>query len=191
MKKFSTLSDLHNYFHTTNICALKSESNPVFGDGNEKSNIIFIGEAPGKKENETGKPFMGSAGKFLTTMLEIIKMDRKDIYITNIVKYRPPKNRDPKPEEKKSCKEWLESEIQFIKPKLIIFLGRHSLNHFFPDLVISKAHGKLIHQKLGNFSCEYFLPLYHPAAALYNGGLRTELIKDFKKIPNIIKKISQ
>ncbi len=189
MKKFTTLHELHAHFHTVNTCSLKADANPVFGDGNPESAIVFIGEAPGKKENETGKPFMGAAGKFLNEMLASIKLNRDDIYITNIVKYRPPNNRDPKPDEKESCADWLRAEITFIQPKLIVFLGRHSMNHFFPDLVISETHGKLIHQTIPDFPCDYFLPFYHPAAALYNGGLRTELIKDFKKIPKILQKI--
>lgn len=191
MKKFPTIEKLHNHFHTTNTCGLKTDAKPVFGAGNPQSVIVFIGEAPGKKEDQTGTPFMGAAGKFLNEMLASIKLNRDDIYITNIVKYRPPNNRDPKPDEKESCADWLRAEITFIQPKLIVFLGRHSMNHFFPELIIGESHGKLIHTKLHEFPTTYFLPLYHPAAALYNGGMREKLLDDFSQIPKILKKIKK
>ncbi len=164
----------------------------MFGNGNPKAEIVFIGEAPGKKEDETGVPFVGAAGKFLDEMLGEIKLKRENIYITNIVKYRPPDNRDPEPNEKKECSEWLYAELNFIAPKLIIFLGRHSMNDFFPELKISDVHGKLIHKKFPHIkNTEYFFPLYHPAAALYNGGMRATLLDDFKKIPKILEKIGK
>lgn len=190
MDKSLRLEKLNSVWQENNTCKLKTEATqPVFGDGNPDSDIVFIGEAPGKKEDETGVPFVGAAGKFLEEMLTSIKQKREDIYITNIVKYRPPENRDPLPEEKDACATWLKDELNLINPKLIVFLGRHSMSHFFPDLKISNAHGKLLRTKLDGINTEYFLPLYHPAAALYNGGLRQELFKDFKKIPLILKKI--
>lgn len=187
-----TLLALHKKYAASNACALKeTATQAVFGDGNPNADIVFIGEAPGKKEDAGGKPFIGAAGKFLSEMLASISMKREDIYITNIVKYRPPDNRDPLPAEKDACKDWLHAELSAIKPKLIVFLGRHSMNHFFPDEKISSAHGKLIVKKMPGIPTEYFLPLYHPAAALYNGGLRAELLKDFKKISLLLKKISK
>ncbi|MCB9820575.1 uracil-DNA glycosylase [Candidatus Nomurabacteria bacterium] len=190
MKK--DLEAIHLYWIENCTCELKKTANQaVKGHGNPKADIVFIGEAPGQKEDETGVPFVGSAGKFLDEMLSTIKLKREDIYITNIVKYRPPKNRDPLPEEKSACREWLYEELKSISPKLIVFLGRHSMNDFFPDLKISTAHGKLIHKKFSDFPVEYFLPLYHPAAALYNGSMRETLMKDFKKIPSILNKIEQ
>ncbi|HEY0979958.1 MAG TPA: uracil-DNA glycosylase [Candidatus Paceibacterota bacterium] len=183
---------LHKKYAESNTCGLKTTATQaVFGDGNAASEIVFIGEAPGKKEDIGGKPFIGAAGKFLSEMLQSINIAREDIYITNIVKYRPPNNRDPLPSEKEACKSWLHAELSAIKPKLIVFLGRHSMNHFFPEEKISTAHGKLIAKKIPGLPTEYFLPLYHPAAALYNGGLRAALLKDFKKIPLILKKISK
>lgn len=185
-----SLEDINLYWQENCRCELKNTATrAVFGDGNPNAKIVFIGEAPGKKEDETGVPFVGAAGKFLDEMLGSIKMVRSDIYITNIVKYRPPNNRDPEPEEKDACKDWLHEELNAIAPKLIVFLGRHSMNHFFPDLKISEAHGKLIIKNIPGINTKYFLPLYHPAAALYNGGLRTELLNDFKKIPLALKKI--
>ncbi len=184
------LQKLHEKNHSVCCCELKyTVTQPVFGKGNPESEIIFIGEAPGKKEDKEGEPFIGAAGKFLSEMLDTIGMKREDVYITNIVKYRPPENRDPSEKEKEDCAEWLSEEINTIDPKLIVFLGRHSMNHFFPEEKISSAHGKLITRKFKNFNTENFLPLYHPAAALYNGSMRETLIKDFKKIPVILKKI--
>ena len=156
----------------------------VFGEGNPEADLVFIGEAPGKKEDQTGKPFVGAAGKFLNEMLQTIGLKREDVYITNIVKYRPPNNRDPLPEEKSAFMPFLESQLEVIKPKLTITLGRHSLNCFLPDLKISEAHGQI--QKLNGRD---YLPLFHPAAALYNGGLRQTLLDDFALIPSLLKKV--
>jgi uracil-DNA glycosylase family 4 len=190
MTRAEKLKAIHEKWFLDCTCKLKKTAKrPVPGAGNPSAEIVFIGEAPGKKEDETGIPFVGSAGKFLSEMLESIHLKRDDIYITNIVKYRPPENRDPLPEEKNDCREWLNEELNFIKPKLIVFLGRHSMNDFFPDLKIGDAHGKLIHKKFPGINTEYFLPLYHPAAALYNGAMRETLMKDFKKIPIVLKKI--
>lgn len=188
--KFKTLEELHQWHHEHTMCQLKATATqPVFGNGNPKSRIVFIGEAPGKSEDEQGIPFIGAAGKFLDEMLAKIKLKRSDIYITNIVKYRPPNNRDPLPEEKKACDSWLYDELSFISPEIIIFLGRHSMNDFFPLLKISDAHGKLIHKKFPHIETEYFLPLYHPASALYNGGMRETLMMDFRKIPQVLEQI--
>jgi uracil-DNA glycosylase family 4 len=156
----------------------------VFGTGNPDAEIVFIGEAPGKNEDLKGEPFVGAAGKFLNEMLEMIGLSREDIYITNIVKYRPPDNRDPLPTEKEVFLPYLESQLEVIQPKLVVTLGRHSLNCFLPDLQISVCHGQP-----KRFNGRVFLPLFHPAAALYNGQMRQTLIDDFAKIPLIIKKI--
>lgn len=186
------LKKIHDKWLEQCTCELKKTATQgVPGHGNPDARVVFIGEAPGQKEDEQGIPFVGAAGKFLDEMLESIKMVRSDIYITNVVKYRPPGNRDPLPEEKEACRTWLHEELTAIKPDLIIFLGRHSMNDFFPNLKISAAHGKLLHKKFKNIDTEYFLPLYHPAAALYNGGMRDELMKDFRKIPLALKKIEE
>jgi uracil-DNA glycosylase len=167
----------------------------VFGDGNLDAQVVFIGEAPGKNEDIQGKPFVGAAGKFLNEMLEMINLTRDDIYITNIVKYRPPNNRDPLPEEKKAFLPYLQSQLEAISPKVVVTLGRHSTNCFLPDLQISKAHGqpKRVKLSLKHDSKDVLdvviLPLFHPAAALYNGGMRQTLIDDFAAIPLIIKKL--
>ncbi len=192
MSTTEELKALHEKWFANCTCELKkTATQPVPGDGNPNAEIVFIGEAPGKNEDLEGRPFVGAAGKFLAEMLESINMKRENIYITNIVKYRPPNNRDPEPSEKDACRAWLHDELALIRPKLIVFLGRHSMNDFFPDLRISLVHGKLVHKKFPNIRAEYFLPLYHPAAALYNGGMRETLADDFKKIPLILKKIAE
>jgi uracil-DNA glycosylase family 4 len=170
---------------TNNVCEELAEqaTQLVMGEGNPDAEVVFIGEAPGAKEDQTGKPFMGAAGKFLNTMLESINLERADVYITNIVKYRPPKNRDPRPGEIKEFMPYLKRQIAIIQPKLIVFLGRHSMNVFLPELKISEAHGHPVHK-----DGQVYLPLYHPAAALYNGGMRKQLLEDFSVIPSLIKK---
>lgn len=190
MSKSQELKRIHEKWFIDCKCELKkTATQPVPGDGNPESKIVFIGEAPGKSEDEQGIPFVGAAGKFLAEMLETINLKREEIYITNIVKYRPPNNRDPLSEEKDICRDWLIEELNFINPKLIVFLGRHSMNDFFPLEKISNVHGKLLIKKFNHINTKYFLPLYHPAAALYNGGMRETLTEDFKKIPKILEKI--
>lgn len=162
----------------------KGATQLVFGDGNTDAEIVFIGEAPGKNEDEQGKPFVGAAGKFLNEMLEMISLKREDIYITNIVKYRPPNNRDPEPDEKEKFLPYLQEQLDIIGPKLIVTLGRHSMDVLLPGLKISQVHGQP-----KRFKDRVYLPLFHPAAALYNGGMRQTLIDDFALIPVILKKI--
>jgi DNA polymerase len=192
MSKREQLDELNAYWKENCKCELrKTATQAVFGDGNAESKIVFIGEAPGKNEDIEGRPFIGAGGKFLAEMLESIKMKREDIYITNIVKYRPPNNRDPEPQEKLDCNEWLINELKIIEPRLIIFLGRHSMGKFFPTEKISDIHGKLLIKNVPELGKKQaFLPLYHPAAALYNGGMRETLMKDFKKIPKALEKIT-
>jgi DNA polymerase len=157
----------------------------VFGDGSPDAEVVFIGEAPGKNEDEQGLPFVGAAGRFLNEMLEAIGMKRQDIYITNIVKYRPPGNRDPFPDEKVEFLPFLKKQLAIIKPKLIVTLGRHSMESLLPPgLRISQVHGQP-----KRYNGEVYLPLFHPAAALYNGGMRQSLIDDFERIPTVLKKI--
>ncbi len=155
----------------------------VMGDGDPDADIVFIGEAPGQKEDEQGLPFVGAAGKFLNEMLAEAGMERSDVYITNIVKYRPPNNRDPLPEEKAAFLPYLLRQLEIIDPKAIITLGRHSMEYFLPTARISQIHGHAVRKKvLYHDKTEHewlIIPLYHPAAALYNGGMRQTLIDDF------------
>jgi DNA polymerase len=157
----------------------------VFGDGKPNAKVVFIGEAPGKNEDEQGLPFVGAAGKFLNEMLESIGMKRADVYITNIVKYRPPGNRDPLPDEKAVFLPFLKKQLAIINPKLIVTLGRHSMESLLPPgLRISQVHGQP-----KRYGGQVYLPLFHPAAALYNGGMRQQLMDDFQRIPAVLAKI--
>ena len=160
--------------------------NLVMGDGNLNAEIVLIGEAPGKNEDETGLPFVGAAGKFLDEMLVAAELDRKSVYITNIVKYRPPSNRDPLPSEKAEFWPYLMRQLEIINPKAIITLGRHSGANFIPDLHISTDHGKARMVKYHDREW-LVIPLYHPAAALYNGGMRQTLIDDFIGAYDLVK----
>lgn len=156
----------------------------VFGDGNPDADIVFIGEAPGKNEDAQGLPFVGAAGRFLNEMLALIDLKREDVYITNIVKYRPPNNRDPLPSEKSEFLPYLHSQLEVIKPKLVVTLGRHSMDSLLPGLQISKCHGQP-----KRYNGQVYMPLFHPAAALYNGSMRQTLIEDFERIPAVLAKI--
>lgn len=176
----------------SNICAELAEqaTQLVMGAGNPDADVVLIGEAPGKKEDELGEPFVGASGKFLNEMLESIHLNRSQIYITNIVKYRPPNNRDPKPEEKRAFTPILERQLEVIKPKIVVTLGRHSGEYFLPQLKISRDHGEAFRMTWKDKHQLVVLPLYHPAAALYNGGMRQTLMFDFAKIPIIINKMN-
>ncbi len=152
----------------------------VMGDGNPDANIVIVGEAPGKKEDQTGLPFVGASGRFLDNMLEAAGLNREDVYITNIVKYRPPGNRDPSQSEKNQFWPYLMQQLKIIQPRVVITLGRHSGMCFIPDLVISRDHGHA--QVVGDW---LVVPLYHPAAALYNGSIRRMLIDDFTEVAKL------
>ncbi len=173
-----------------NVCLelASSATQLVFGEGSPDADLLFIGEAPGKNEDIQGKPFVGASGKLLDEMLASINLLRGDVYITNIVKYRPPNNRDPLPEEKQAFLPYLQAQIEVIQPKVVIPLGRHSMSCFLPDLQISKVHGHP-HPKVWGRQDGVILPLYHPATALYNRGMRSTLFDDFAQIPHILQEI--
>lgn len=158
----------------------------VPGEGDAHAEILLVGEAPGYNEDQQGKPFVGNAGQFLNEMLQASGYSRDDVFITNIVKCRPPNNRDPEADEIAACHFYLQAQIALIKPLLIVCLGRHSMNYFLPGLRISQVHGQP--KRRGN---QVILPLYHPAAALHNASLRATLLEDFARIPAIIKKIKE
>jgi DNA polymerase len=171
-------------------CTLRdTATQAVPGDGNPDADIMFVGEAPGKNEDEQGIPFVGAAGKFLAEMLASVGLKREDIYITNVVKYRPPNNRDPLPDEIDACMPWLHEQIKIIEPKVIVTLGRHAMEHFIPGKKISEVHGQAFRRSFPDLGPRVFFALYHPAAALYNGGMRGTLIEDFQKIPKIVEKL--
>ena len=152
----------------------------VPGEGNPNADIMFIGEAPGAREDQEGRPFIGASGKFLTEMLEENGLSRDDVFITSVLKYRPPKNRDPRPDEVAEFIPYLYKQIEIIDPKVIVTLGRYAMNVFLPGAKISEVHG---HIQIADG--RRILPLYHPAAALYNGSMRVTLKEDFSYILNI------
>lgn len=188
MTKAQQLRELSTAIIDDNVCPeLASQATQlVMGDGNPDAEIVFIGEAPGKNEDEKGLPFVGAAGKFLNEMLAAAGMNRSDVYITNIVKYRPPNNRDPEPDEKRAFWPYLLKQIEIIQPKVLIPLGRHAGSAFIPDLVISRDHGQPRTVRYHDHE-HLVIPLYHPAAALYNGGMRQTLIDDFMHAAEQIK----
>jgi len=192
MSKKENLEKLNKEMLACSKCALRNGcSRVVPGAGSAEAEIMFIGEAPGKKEDELGVPFVGAAGKFLDEMLGIIKLKREDVYIANTVKCRPPENRDPLPQEKELCWPWLVEQIKTIQPKLIVTLGKHSMELFLPNQKISEIHGKALRKEIPGLGKYIFYTLYHPAAALYNGGMRETLIKNFKRILKVLEKIKQ
>jgi DNA polymerase len=170
-----------------NVCPdlAKTATNIVPGAGNPDAEIMFVGEAPGKNEDLTGQPFVGTAGKNLDRLLESIGLTRADVFITSIVKYRPPNNRDPKPEEKAAFLPYLARQIDVIQPKLIVPLGRHGMESFLPGAKIGQVHGTLQHDAEGRS----ILPMLHPAASLYNHNLKVVIEADFLSIPKILKKL--
>lgn len=186
-ESLTSLAAVEVAIHDCTACPLAiGRLTAVPGDGDPQSDILFIGEGPGKKEDQTGHPFVGASGKFLDEMLDSIKKTRADVFVTNIVKCRPPANRDPEPEEIRTCTElFLWTQIKLLNPKLIVTLGRHSMGLFLPGAKISETHGQP--KRVKGF---VILPLYHPAAALYNGGMRNTLLQDFKKIPLVLKKLA-
>lgn len=158
----------------------------VPGNGDPSASVMMIGEAPGKNEDEQGVPFVGAAGKMLDQLLESISMTRDDVFVANVLKARPPGNRDPLPEEAAHHWPWLEEQIAAVDPDLIVLLGRHAMARFLPNRRISDDHGQA-RLKAG----QVYLPVYHPAAALYNGGLRGTLFEDFAQIPALIERIRE
>ncbi len=163
-------------------CALyHSRKRAVPGEGPAKCEIMFIGEGPGFYENEQGRPFVGAAGKFLDELLAQAGLKREDVWITNIVKCRPPGNRDPLPEEVSACNEYLERQIHAVDPSIIITLGRHSMGKFMPGAKITGVHGQM--RRVGD---RYVIAMFHPAAALHQASLKPALLTDFAKLPQLL-----
>jgi uracil-DNA glycosylase len=178
----SALTELYEQIKVCHKCDIsKIRTQAVPGEGPENAEIMFIGEAPGWNEDKQGRPFVGQAGQFLDKLLASINLDRKKVYITNVIKTRPPDNRDPSPIEIQNCAPWLEKQLEIIKPKMIVTLGRYSMAKFFPGKSISKIHGT----ETKKDGIIYFA-MYHPAAALHQGNLRQTIEEDMKKIPKIL-----
>ena len=165
-------------------CSLHfSRKNAVPGTGPADADIMFIGEGPGFHENEQGEPFVGAAGRFLDELLQSVGMSREKVFITNVVKCRPPSNRDPSPDELSACDGYLQRQIQAINPKVIVTLGRFSMHKFLPHAKISQAHGQAVRVK-----GRLVVPFYHPAAALHQPSLRPTVEADFARLPEWIEK---
>lgn len=178
----STLNELYKDIAACKRCDLyKSASKAVPGEGPENAEIMFIGEAPGWNEDQQGRPFVGAAGKFLDQLFASIGMKREEVYIANVVKHRPPDNRDPLPSEASACSIWLERQLEIIHPRLIVTLGRHSMARYFPNKSISKIHGTA--EKRNGI---IYFAMYHPAAALHQQNLRREIEQDMLKIPALL-----
>lgn len=158
-----------------------SRKNSVPGEGPATSEIMFIGEGPGFHENEQGRPFVGAAGQFLNELLAQARMKRADVWIGNVVKCRPPGNRDPLPEELSACNEYLERQIATINPKIIITLGRFSMSKFMPAAKISSVHGQM--RRIGD---RFVIAMFHPAAALHQASLKPAILKDFAQLPQLL-----
>lgn len=164
----------------------RGRNQAVPGEGPANATIVFVGEAPGFHEDQQGRPFVGPAGQFLEELLASIGMRREEVYITNIVKCRPPGNRDPLPDEIAACSKFLERQLALIRPKLVVTLGRFSMAYFLPHARISEVHGQP--QRVGGIIC---YPLYHPAAALHQPSLRRTVEEDFRRIPEVLAKTEQ
>jgi DNA polymerase len=178
----SSLSQLNQEILTCTKCALaQGRTRVVPGEGPEDAQLMFIGEAPGWNEDQQGRPFVGAAGQFLEQLLATIGLKRQQVVIANVIKCRPPGNRDPLPEEILACRPWLQSQIEIISPRMIITLGRFAMSMFFPGKSIGKIHG-IPEQRDGII----YFPMYHPAAALHQGSLRRTIEADMLKIPTLL-----
>jgi len=162
----------------TSLPLRKGAKELVFGVGNPDADMLFMGEGPGYWEDQKGEPFVGNAGKFLDQLLHLIKVDRSDVYITNVVHHRPPNNRDPEPNEIEAYGKYLDKMIDIINPKVIITLGRFSMAKFLPGVYISSVHGKP-HKVSWKEKSFLVVPMYHPAAGLRNGGIKAQTVRDF------------
>ena len=178
----SALTELYDQIAQCRLCEIsKYRTRAVPGEGPEDARIMFIGEAPGYNEDQQGRPFVGAAGQFLEQLLASVGLSRQKVYITNVIKTRPPDNRDPLPGEIENCRRWLDRQLEIMKPGLIVTLGRHSMARFFPGKTISKIHGTAQRRD----GVIYFA-MYHPAAALHQQALRKDLEADMLKLKPFI-----
>jgi uracil-DNA glycosylase family 4 len=181
----SELTDLYQKIKGCQNCILsQGRTRAVPGEGPEDAEIMFIGEGPGFHEDRQGRPFVGAAGNYLNELLEKIGLNREQVYITNVVKCRPPGNRDPQPEEIEACRSYLDTQIEEIRPRLIITLGRFSMQRYFPGASISRIHGQP--KRVGNV---IYYPMFHPAAALHQPRWRSLVEEDMLKIPDLLAKL--
>lgn len=183
----SALTDLYREIVKCQECELaKHRTRVVPGEGPDNAAILFIGEAPGWHEDQQGRPFVGAAGKFLEELLASIATKREEVYIANVLKCRPPANRDPLPMEIKTCQKWLDRQMELIHPKIVVTLGRYSMARFFPGESISKIHGKA--HRIGDV---IYYAMYHPAAALHQQSLRQTIQTDILKLPSLLDELNK
>ena len=183
--KAQKLEKLNQVWAEKDLPLKAAATHDVPGEGNPDADVIFVGEGPGAEEDKQGRPFVGAAGKLLTQLIESIGWTREDVFIANIIKHRPPGNRDPLPMEIEAYTPWLDGQLRIIEPKLLVTLGRYSMEYFLgPGLSISKVHGQPKRKDE-----RVIMPMYHPAAALYQGSLRPVLEADFKKITKVLEMI--
>jgi uracil-DNA glycosylase family 4 len=157
----------------------RGRTNTVPGEGNLLSDVLLVGEGPGAREDATGRPFVGPAGELLTELLHAIGWERKDVFITNVVKCRPPGNRDPDPDEMRACAPYLDAQERALDPAVVVTLGRHSLQRYLPGARIGAVHGRMRRSYTG----QHVFPMYHPAAALHQASLRETLVRDIRGLP--------
>jgi len=182
----SALTELYEQIALCQKCEIAARRTKVVpGEGAEDADIIFIGEAPGWHEDQQGRPFVGPAGQYLDKLLASINLSRRQVYIANVIKCRPPDNRDPLPTEIQNCRQWLDEQIEIIKPRMIVTLGRYSMARYFPGKTISKIHGTA--QKRDGI---LYYAMYHPAAALHQQSLKQAIEVDMQKIPEILSEAS-
>ncbi len=183
----SELTDLYKEIAGCQKCILsQGRTNSVPGEGPENADIMFIGEGPGFHEDRQGRPFVGAAGNYLNELLEKIGFKRENVYIANVVKCRPPRNRDPQPEEIEACRPYLDKQIDLVQPRLIVTLGRFSMQRYFPGASISRIHGQP--KRVGNV---IYYPMFHPAAALHQARWRSLVEEDFVKIPELLSRLEE
>jgi DNA polymerase len=182
MSAEETLNQVASEVSVCENCALhKTRKKSVPGEGPANAEIMFIGEGPGMNENEQGRPFVGAAGNFLVQLLAQAGLKREEVWIGNVVKCRPPDNRDPMPEELAACDVYLERQIMAINPRIIVTLGRFSMGKFFPNAKISAIHGQM--RKVGE---RFVIAMFHPAAALHNVNIKPQILADFAKLPQLL-----
>jgi len=182
-----TLETIAAEVRACRACALYyGRKNAVPGVGSPNARVMFIGEGPGFHEDQQGLPFVGAAGKFLDELLEMIGFARDEVFIANVIKCRPPGNRDPRPEEIGACRPFLDRQIALIGPQIIVTLGRYSMERYFPGAKISQVHGQV--RKIDGI---LYYPMYHPAAALHQPSLRRDVEEDMAKIPDLLARIDE
>ena len=178
----SALTEIDEEIARCHLCEIaRNRTNAVPGEGAEDADIVFIGEGPGWHEDQQGRPFVGPAGKYLDELLALADLDRRQVYIANVIKCRTPGNRDPFPVEIENCRKWLDRQIEVIRPRVIVTLGRYSMARFFPGKSISKVHGTA--QEWNGITC---YAMYHPAAALHQQSLRRVIEEDMRRLPSLL-----